>query len=342
MESPNSALLPWLARSLMIAKGNREDAYNFASARGAPTRVLNTLKAVGATSSGDWNGVDHDIIVGGFSESLRTRSVFFRMLSDGAFVRVGLRTRLGIVIASATAALKPGGSAIALSKLELRNQLLEPLSAASMFVATDEILADISSAGQQLFVKELRAAVSDETDRVFFDAITDSSTPVVTSSGTSATAAKNDLRNALMQTNSLGTPALFWVCAVDVAKAASTLTTDDGADAFPAMSATSGELANLPALVSSVVPYKSMYLIDGSGIAADMSDISVKTSGEANVQMTSPATGNSATPTGALTTSLFQTNSSALRAVVTFGAERLHDNAVTQITGIDWGIEGSA
>ena len=146
-----------------------------------------------------------------------------------------------------------------------------------------------------------------------------------------------DLRTALLAVNTVGAAKLYWVAAPDVAKKASTLADTAGGDAFAAMSATGGELANLPAIVSSGVPAGSLYLIDASGIVADGGPVTVTATGQADVLMDTAPVMSSAVPTAAQMVNMFQTNSTALKANAWFGAEVLRDDAVAVVTGINWG-----
>lgn len=206
-----------------------------------------------------------------------------------------------------------------------------------MIVVTDTLLLDISAAGQTLFNNKSKGAVSDAVDGAFLDAIVDTGTTSTASSGNTVLDAKADLRAALMAVNSVGTARLYWVAAPDVAKMASVLT-NGGLDAFPAMSASGGEMANLPAIVSSGVPDGNLYLIDASGIAADGGPVTVATSSQADVLMDTAPPMNSTTPTAAAAmVSMFQSNSTALKADAWFGAQVLRDDAVAVITGIAWG-----
>ncbi|QPB21340.1 hypothetical protein [Rhizobium sp. 007] len=45
---------------------------------------------------------------------------------------------------------------------------------------------------------------------------------------------------------------------------------------------------------------------------------------------------DSTTGAGTNLVSMFQTNSVAVQALVAFAAERLRDNAIAQVTGIEW------
>ena len=53
--------------------------------------------------------------------------------------------------------------------------------------------------------------------------------------------------------------------------------------------------------------------------------------------MNTAPTMDGTTPAGAAVVSMFQTNSTALRATAWFGATVLRDDAVAEITGISWG-----
>jgi hypothetical protein len=128
---------------------------------------------------------------------------------------------------------------------------------------------------------------------------------------------------------------LFFVAAPDVAKFASTAY--DNGFIFPAMSPMGGELLNLPCLVSSVLPPGTLYLLDASQIAADMGSIEVRASAQADIEMLLDPTGNSATPVGANTVSMFQSNCVAARSTVFFGCESMQNNAVSVLGGIEWG-----
>jgi HK97 family phage major capsid protein len=260
--------------------------------------------------------------------------VFYRLLADNAFLRVPLRTRVGLVASTATGAMVPEGAPIPVSRVTLDNLYLEPVKASALIVCTNELLQNVSAAGQQLFNRELQGAVSDAVDAAFFDMIVNTGTTSTASGGVTAVNAKHDLRTALLSIDSHSNARLYWIAGVDAARRASTLATTDGGDAFPAMSASgSGELAGVPCIISSGVPADSLLLLDASGIAADAGGITVETSWQADVQMDTAPT----MPGGSATTSLFQTNSSAMKCNAIFAAQVLRDDCAAVVTGINWG-----
>lgn len=345
----------WYARSLLATnKHGFRAAAEFAEHNRAPARTLRMLNsmldikaAVAAGSMQDpaWAGNaagDYRLAVRSFMDSLRTRSAFFRMFADRTFVPVPLRERVGLVTLGATAWTVMAGQPVPATKLQMENDPLEPIKAAALMVVTDELIRNVTSAGQQLFARELKGAIGDEVDNVFLAEIVDSSTPTVASTGNDAVSAKRDLRSLLMAVNNLGNAALYLIVAPDVAKMASTLTTTDGADAFPAMSALGGEMLNLPAIVSGAVPSGFIYLVDASGIAADADTIDLSVSEHGLVELSDTPTQNALTGAGANMVSLWQTNSIGMLASTYFGVRRLRTNTVAVLTGIEWGAEASS
>jgi len=83
------------------------------------------------------------------------------------------------------------------------------------------------------------------------------------------------------------------------------------------------------------VPSGTLYLIDASGVAADAGPVTVDVSNQSDILMdTAPSGMNSATPSGTATlVSMFQTDSTALRATAVFGAAKIR-SAVAVVTGI--------
>jgi hypothetical protein len=87
-------------------------------------------------------------------------------------------------------------------------------------------------------------------------------------------------------------------------------------------------------IASSGVPSGTLYLVDATGIAADGGPVTVDVSTQADVLMDTAPSMNSTTPTAAAMTSMFQTNSTALKALAVFGAAKIRGNAVAVVTGI--------
>ncbi|WP_327205887.1 phage major capsid protein [Rhizobium beringeri] len=324
----NAALdLPQVARYLLAARGDGVAAHALAANARAPSRVLNILSKAavdGITTDGGGEAlVDISVAQSAFFGSLRTRSVFFRMLDQG-FRRVPLRTHLGIVSASATAWIVGEGDPKPLSRLTLSNPALVPQKAVALIVTTDEIARDTSAAGQSLISQELRAAVADTVDEAFFDTIMAgaSSNP---SSGSDQLSMVADLRALLGAVNTTGGGSLFWAMSVDVGNRVALINDGKGA-----MSPTGGEFLNLPALVSGAIPAGTLRLVNASAIAANADSISLDVSGQVSIHMRDDPDAEAAL------VSMFQSNGVALKAEVSFGVETTRADAVAEITDIAW------
>jgi hypothetical protein len=259
----------------------------------APERALRILKSgaipAGTTSDADWAGNamgDYNASILAFFESLRTTSVFFRLVADNALRRVPLRQRVGIVSGSAAGWIVGEGKPVPLSKLTLKNGVLEPVRAAAQIVLTDELWRNVSTAGQLVVGRELKQSLGDAVDRTFVDLIVDPSTDgsaVFDSSGPDTEDVYADLRRALFAVGSGSGSALYWIAGTNVAKRASCL----GPAVFEAMSPLGGELVNLPCLASSAIDADTLYLLDASRIAADAATIELRASSQASIEMES-------------------------------------------------------
>jgi hypothetical protein len=324
-ETPSS-LLPWLCRAVLI----RSKANIGEEILGVPDRIARILRApVGAVvQTGDYR-----FVVSAFIESLRTRSVFARLL-DGGMTRIPLHTRAGVASSNATGWIVNEGKPKPLSQIVLSSQYLSPVKAVALVVVTEEMVRDISGPGQAFFSRELKSAISDVIDAKFFEVLSDSLSTgnIIPSAGNDAAAIRADLRAAMMAVPTGGNSALFWVMSSDVAKAASTVP-----EIFPAISPTGGEMCNLPALVGAPDP-GTLMLIDASGIAGDIDNISVRASAQADVEMLDASLVQDAeTGTGSTLVSMFQSDALALLAETYFGVEVLRTDAAAMITDIEWG-----
>lgn len=321
--------LPLVAKYLLAARGDGVAAHALAANARAPARVLSILSkaAIGGAVSTDGNFgevlVDIAVAQSAFFGSLRNRSVFFRMLDQG-FRRVPLRTHLGLVSASATAYVVGEGALKPLSRMTLSNPALTPKKVAAIIVTTDAVAADTSAAGQSLITQELRGAVADTTDEAFFAAIMPGA-PSTPSAGAGSDAMAADLKVLLDAVNVSGGGSLFWAMAVDVGNRAALVNDGKGG-----MSPLGGEFINLPALVSSTIPAGTLRLVNAAAVAANADAINIEVSNQVDLLMRDDPEG------AAALTSMFQTGSVALKAEVSFAAEKTRADAVAEITGIEW------
>jgi hypothetical protein len=339
MPENSAAGMQWYARALAVqCKANVGEVEPWLESVHAPAPVKRILKsgvAAGTTLDAAWAGAavgDYRNIVAAFQESIRSRSVFFRLFNDNAFVRVPLNRRVAVTTAAASGWIIGEGKPVPLSRLSLANAMLVPIRAAALIVVSDELARDVSAAGQVLLGRELKGAVADAVDQKLFDIIVDEATDaeIIESTGDGVDAILTDLRSALAAVSTGGNSQLYWIASQSVAKFLSTFPQQ-----FPAASATGGELLNLPLLVSSTLEDGELVLLDAAGVAADGGTIELKASAETSIEMEDPPTMDATTGTApAASVSMFQVDSTAIMATAIFGAELLRTDAVAKITGM--------
>ncbi len=340
-----------VTKLLMATRGSLRNAAALAdSDASVPDRVRGALKsavAAGVMSVPEWAGAlggSYAGLVESFAESLRPRSTFFRLLSDGWFVPAPLRTRLTSITAAAGASVVGEGKPTPVSRISLANSVLEPLHVIALIVLSAEVVASQSPASQAFVAGELRGAVADAADAALFNIAIPSGSPAPTFSATGTTAADaiRDLRSALGLVSTTGAGRLFWVASPDVANALSALpagdgTTDLGLLAFPQMGPTGGELLNQPCAVSGKLDAGSLLLLDASGFAAASESIILDASLAGTIELETAPMADGSQGTGSELVSLFQTHSVALAAKCFIGCEKIRSTAAVMITDVAYG-----
>lgn len=325
---PESTDVGLVAKSLMLSRSAGLPPSVVARSLGASSRAIGVLEkaAVPAISTGDGPGevlADWQIASSAFFTSLRTSSVFFALLDRG-LRRIPLRTSLGIVSASANGWIVGEGKPIPVSTIAMLAGGVEPSVAAALVVATDETLRAMDPAANNLLLAELRKAVSAAVDVKFWELIEDEDTDLGASGGTFAA----DTQALLAAVNTTGTGPLVWVMAPDVANKAAAEDED--------MTPLGGAILGLSAVVSDTVPAGTLRLVNGAALAGNAEAIRLDTSEHATIEMADNPTQDAGAPTAANLVSMFQTNSTALRALVPFAAVKTRANAWREITGITW------
>lgn len=292
-------------------------------------------KAVSAMNIGDDSAmVDMNIIVSAFIQQLRNQSAFYRLL-DG-MIRVPFKTRISMIATDATAWIVGEGKPIPVTRATLDALTLDPKKAAALLVITEELLRSTKS--EQNLTLALRRAISAAVDGQFFSLVIDDDTEEIASTGDDAIAAAGDIKLLLDAVSPSVESSLLFVLSPEVQRAAATLTTQSGGFLFPNLTPVGGDIVGIPAIPSDQVGAGKVALIDASGIAGESGTVAIDASGYADIEMQSSGLLiDSDTPAAAVLTSMWQTNSVAIRAVVDFDAKRLRDNAVAVLTGVEWG-----
>jgi HK97 family phage major capsid protein len=333
-----SAEIPLLAHLLLRSRGQPLEAGILAQNEPvAPSRVVNIIKsaiAAGTTTDPAWAGplVDMRVAVAAFVKSLRSQSVFARLLPD--MRKVPLRTRIVTSTTAITGQTVGEAKPKAVSSLSLADGVLEAKKAATIVIVSDEVALSTTSAGLGLVSTELRAGVGAALDALFLDIIVDGATPIITSTGTSVAQIAADLKAALDSVNLTGASRLFWVMTPAIANGLATLIGTGGNFLFTGLAPSGGELLAQPALVTDQLIDGRLLLVDASGIAAALETITLDGSDQAALELDSAPTDPPAA--GAVVTSLWQRNLRGLKAETWMGAERLRDTAVAALDGLVW------
>lgn len=296
---------------------------------GAPAAVVAVAKAaIGATTAADVG--PYADMVATFLASLRSQSVFMRLLNDG-MIPAPLLTPIRALTVALTGNIVSEGAPTPIGRVAMNSPALKRGTARALIALSKEVLASTSPAALAFVETELRKAVTAAADAAFLAIARDGLTALA-ATGTDAEAALADLKAMLGIVNTAGGGNLFWICSPSVANAASTLTGLAGSLVFPAMGPKGGEILNLPVLVSDQVPASSLFLIDAGGLAGDAETVTIEHSEAATLQMR-----NDPDNAAAELVSLWQTNGVAIRAGLVFGLDRCRANAVALLEGIAWG-----
>jgi Phage capsid family len=335
-ENPAS-FLSQTAKFLMAANGEVGAAFAAAQTQRVNRRVLQLLQKTGVpggtTGDANFGSVLTDIKIASDAlfASLRTQSCFSRMLDSG-IRKTPLRTRIGAVTASVSAGNVGEGRAVALSRLTLASPELVPTKVAALIAFSTEVARSADPAALELIDTELRNAIATAVDEEFFALVTDTSTPSSSSSGTSADDVRADLKTLLGAVNNSGAGQLFWCSSVSVANALAAMEWPLGS-----VSPTGGELCQLPFLVSSAIPAGTLRLCNASAIAGNADVIDLALARQADIAMVDTTTMDTGGPVPAQMVSLWQSNMVAIRATISFAAEKIRSDAIAELVGINWG-----
>lgn len=331
----NSALtLPWLMRGRVAASlNNAADAAAWLEKNNQHRAARILLRKAGVPASTD---PDVATMLGAWSTSMATASVFFRLLGDGLFRKLPPHVRIGLATSSPTAAIAGEGRAAPISRIVIGHTQMQPITVTSMLVATRELL--LHEGAESLFNKELKSVIGQAVDAAFIAVLSDdTAAPVIPSSGPSTANAVADLRAAMLALGPVGDASrLVALASTNVAMMAATLGSEGGGT-FPGMTPAGGTLRGLPCFASNGIPPGQLMVLDAAQIAAAATGVDVQASAAADLEMSDAPTSSSTTPTGASLVSMFQTNAVAMRAVATIAAQRLRDDACVLLENINWG-----
>jgi hypothetical protein len=235
--------LPMLARGRALASlTNADDAANWLIQNNAARAARISKAAVPASST---TNNDVAVMIGAWTSSMASASVFYKLLNDGLFRKLPPHVRIALASSSPTAGITGEGRPAAVSRIIIGHTQLQPIN----IVSTRELLLDVGA--EALFNKELKSIVGQSVDAAFLNhLLDDTAANTIPSSGTSPANAVADLRAAFLTLGPVDEASrLVALASTNVAMMAATLGAKGGGT-FPSMTPAGGQLRGLNCLVS--------------------------------------------------------------------------------------------
>lgn len=231
---------------------------------------------------------------------------------------------------------------------------------AAIAVITEELARFSSPSAEALVRDALAAALVERLDRDFIDpaeagvvgvqpASVTNGVAALSSAGTSADNVRTDLANLLssfVEAN-VNPSGLVLIMPNTLALALSLQVNSLGQPEFSGINMSGGTLMGIPVIASQYAANESgggnlVIALNANDIfLADDGQVRVDASREASLQMSDAPTMNSATGVGASTTSMFQTNSIAIRAERFINWAKRRNTAVAYMDDVNWASVGS-
>lgn len=326
------------ARCLLIAKGNvgvaAQVGENMLRVSNSLDMILKQAVDAGTTADPNWAGslISYRAMNSAFLGSLTNISVFDSIAPDSR--AVPMSTRIGAFSATVSGSVPGEGLPAALSQFALAGSILKPKVATAIVIVTEELSRSLQPTAQRTLSNELRKATAEATNRAFLAYLADlaDDSNAHSSSGSTALQISADLALLAKDVISSGNCRPYFIMSATNASGLAFKPDTTGEPAFAEMSPLGGMVAGIQVLVSDALPHATdVLLVDADALALDTGIITLDSSGQADLLMSEDIDS-----TDAQMTSMFQTNSVALRAVRWFGYELWRHDGVSILTGCNW------
>lgn len=347
-------------KCLAAARGNRWEALEMAKANYPQhPRIQTVLKAAvaaGTTTDATWAGpfVEYSTLVGEFIEFLRPQTIIGKFGTNGipSLRNVPFNVRMQAQTSGGAGYWVGEGAAKPLTSFDFTAITLGFSKVANIAVLTDELIR-FSNPSVDLIVRQsLADALRERLDLDFVDpnkalvanvspaSITNGIAPIL-SSGTDIDAVHTDVEavlGAFIAANMTPSSGV-WIMSATTALALSMMRGPLGAPEFPGITMNGGTFVGMPVITSEYVPSDTsgaaLILVNASDIfLADDGQVVIDASREASLEMLDNPTNNSATGTPTTMVSMFQTNSTALKAERFINWRRRRDSAVVWVDNV--------
>jgi len=315
--------------------------------------LINVMKAAvpgGGTGAGEWGAelaaIDQRY-QGDFIEFLYSMTVFDKLPLRQVPANIQIKGQDG----AATAYWVGQSKAIPATTADFFAINLTPLKVAALAVVSNELLRDSSPAAEQLVRDALAEASAQRVDTTFLSAAAASAgvAPAgilngltgITSAGTDGEGLRADIKALyapfIAAKNANG---LQLVTTPSLGKSIQLMTNAMGQTEFPGIGADGGTLLGDTVVTGDNVGAGQLILLKPSDIyRIGDSGIQVSVSKEAMIEQDTAPTGATDTPTAASAnmTSMFQTESTAIKVVRSINFAKRRASAVAFVTGADYG-----
>ncbi|MCR6661953.1 MAG: phage major capsid protein [Luteimonas sp.] len=319
-----------------LAEGGPDTFNDFAIRRWGAQGGLIAKAAVGGVTTAN-TGTDP---IGEWFDRIIDASILGRLQG---LRRVPWQIRMNAMTAGARGFWVGQGKPIPLSKPAVDGASLRIKKVAALIVVTLESLQAGGEIAEAAFDRDLRRAVVETLDDAFLDAgnggVTDQTPPSVTSTGillSSTNDVSADIREAVEAFDGDLARAV-WVTDPKTAVAIGLDENGGLSRKFPEVGARGGEMAGIPVVTSSGSPLSSsggqLALIDPTGIAYNADDIEITRTTQGMIAMSDDPE-NDLAPARV---SMFQTESAALKSIITANWDPQRTGGVVTITGAQYG-----
>jgi Phage capsid family len=279
---------------MVMKHGNVWNANKACDAGERVTPRIREILQKTAVTPGDltsWAAVsDYVNVSTAFTQSLRSLSVFDRVLGDGGvpggMALAPLRSR-GFTVSVGITGSSPSEKSIKpISSLALGQALVEPRKAAAVVVATNELVQSPSALA--LLNSELTSGCVAAVDSVFLSTLLSATTPTA-SAGSSLANIVTDLGVLLAAVTTGAQSKLYWVLSPSNVKKLAMKASSTGAPAWPGLTVNGGDVAGIAVLPSDQISANSAVMVAGDALAGNSDVIRLDGTEQAVVMLdTSP------------------------------------------------------
>ena len=323
-----AAMAGWIARAVAVSSTHKMDEHytgeesrivQAAQNLGAPAGMVQEIKAAIAASStiGQPELSGEGAAFAAFAKQTSATSAFMAMFAADAFQRIPFQTRLLSIANDITAASHGEGEPIPLDIPSWDKVVLEEEAASVIVAFSDEVLRNISRGGQGFINDALRRAIGKVADTRLIEELTHTGTPTYAAASADDDATVTAFSSAIKHVRTTVFSNVVWIASVTALNSL-----NDKLNHDPRLDPAGGRLFGLPVYMTDALPAGMLVCVDGWKIAANAAGLAFSGSRAAAIQMRDdPVTGATSL------VSLFQTNSAATKATLSFGLKRLDDTA---------------